>query len=199
MIMNANSIRCISISTSNGWPSVRCLAVPSTMYVDHSLKTVFVFQVSSLSANKHSLNAVTVHKVMNGLHFFDEGNVGYRMKYIYCCTSNHWALASCTLRNVKTDANGTKLKGTKILNDADLEVVTKRFDISIARIHFFPSDTHIVLGITSNSFQSAKRRNTVKGLQTELTRLGLPTKGRKAVLELRLENFMAKARYVKYK
>ena len=63
------------------------------MYVDHSLKTVFVFQVSSLSANKRSLNAVTVHKVMNGLHFFDKGNEGYRMRYIYLTLHN-----ACELR-----------------------------------------------------------------------------------------------------
>jgi hypothetical protein len=129
------------------------------MYVDHSKETVFVFQVSSLSADLHSLKAITVHKVMTGLHFFDQGNDNYRMKYIYCCKSNTKSLTRCTLTNGEEEIGE---HGGTLLSPADLEAVKKRFEILIARIHFFPSDTPIILADSTSTTSAAINRNKRK-------------------------------------
>jgi hypothetical protein len=169
------------------------------MYVDHSLKTVFVFQVSSLSADKHSLRAGTVRKVMAGFHFFDKGNDGYRMKYIYCCKSDERTLVSCKLTNEADAKSTTEQERQSVLSDADLEAVTKRFEVLIARIHFFPSDTHIVLDDQSNegnegsSITKSVADMIVKEIKEELRRLGLPTKGLKPELQSRLNAAIEKA------
>ena len=95
------------------------------MYVDHAKKTVFAFQVSSLSPNQHRLNIGTVHNAMSGLQLLENG---YRMKYFYCCSSEQRLLHRCDL-----DASNA-------VSTAQSTVIERAFDIYIARIKVFPSN-----------------------------------------------------------
>lgn len=96
------------------------------MYVDKALKTVFVFQVSDVQANRHSFDTGTVSRVMEGLKLTENG---FRMKFFYCCSSRTKSQRSYIISNKKNVASN----------------VESMLDIHIARIKFYPSDAHILI------------------------------------------------------
>lgn len=106
-------------------------ALYDCIYVDKKQKTVFVFQVSSQAADKHSLSIYTVRDVMTKLQLFKAE--GFRMKYFYCCTSQKKSQSACRLDLSK----GSRMQE---MDPDELQSTLSRLDIFIARIMFFPDD-----------------------------------------------------------
>jgi len=118
------------------WSSKHNGALYDCMFINHNQKLVYVFQVSSLSPDKHSLSIYTVKDVMERLNLVE--NKEWKMKYFYCCSSNTKSQSGCQL-DLSNDSR------REVMNDAILKDLTSRLSIYIARIRFFPLENSYII------------------------------------------------------
>jgi hypothetical protein len=110
-------------------------ALFDALLVDRDNKKVYVFQSSSLRADKHSFNSKTVLEVMKKLKFDVKDNAGYTLVYVYCNDRSSCDQYRCVL-NRNHDVENVMDK--KLLN---------RLTILVARVCYYPQLPEVIIGV----------------------------------------------------
>ena len=123
-------------------------ALYDCMFVDHSRKQVFIFQVVTselLKPDQHRLLDIsTVRTVMEKLNVREDG---YKMVFICCCSSS--VTTAVRKESDVKDKKRAKTKTTKhtaafMKEDNNIKDIAPFFAMYIAKIKFLPCDQQVV-------------------------------------------------------